>query len=177
MIASVLIVVLDIRLAAVFQRLVVLLNAAKRYARVQLLWRQRVPVSSCFHQERVLKHLPLCSLFLLSLGSTSASVGIINDWHRDAFTVVFLISMSVHVHTPIYVDSPSTRHSLTVTSRYNDTLPNERTVRLVLEQHKLPMMGHLLNCTARLAGVMASMFVNKAGAATTSGLSKKGFVS
>jgi len=83
-IASVLIVVLDIPLSALLQRLVVLLNAAKRYARVQLLRRQRVPVSSClaFHRERVLKHLPLSSLFLLSLGLTSTSVGIIDDLNR-----------------------------------------------------------------------------------------------
>ena len=76
LIGSVLIVILDIRLVAVLQRLVVLLNAAKRYTRVQLLRRQRVPVSSClaFHQERGLKPLPLSSLFLLSLDSTSASV-------------------------------------------------------------------------------------------------------
>jgi len=79
LIASVLIVIIGIRLAAVLQRLVILLNAAKRYAQVQLLRRQRVPVSSCsaFHQERVLKHLPHTSFFLLSLGSTLASVGII----------------------------------------------------------------------------------------------------
>jgi len=83
-ISSVLIVVLDIPLSALLQRLVVLLNAAKRYARVQLLRRQRVPVSSClaFHRERVLKHLPLSSLFLLSLGLTSTSVGIIDDLNR-----------------------------------------------------------------------------------------------
>jgi len=37
LIASVLIVVLGIRLTAVLQRLLVLLNAAKRYAQVQLL--------------------------------------------------------------------------------------------------------------------------------------------
>ena len=53
---------------------------------------------------------------------------------------------SVHVHMPIYVDSPSNS-----STHFDDEA--------------------LSNCTARLAGVVASMFVNKTGASMTSGLS------